>query len=70
MPTLELAPLVVLFGPNAAGKSNLREALLLRSRLMREPYASRRRSFLFSSERFQKLGQTNQCPGMAPNWQG
>jgi type I restriction enzyme R subunit len=37
---------------------------------LREPYASRRRSFLFSSERLQKLGQTNQCPCMAPNWQG
>ncbi len=31
---LELAPLVVLMGPNAAGKSNLLEALLLLSRLV------------------------------------
>jgi len=56
--------------PNAAGKSNLREALPLLSRLEREEYASRRRSFLFGRERFQKLGQTNQCPCMAPNRQG
>jgi predicted ATPase len=34
--TVELAPLVVLFGPNAAGKSNLLEALLLLSRLVGE----------------------------------
>lgn len=34
---IELAPLVVLFGPNAAGKSNLLEALLLLSRLVTEP---------------------------------
>ncbi len=34
--TVELAPLVVLFGPNAAGKSNLLEALLLLSRLVSE----------------------------------
>ena len=33
---VELAPLVVLFGPNAAGKSNLLEALLLLSRLVGE----------------------------------
>ena len=33
---LELAPLVVLMGPNAAGKSNLLEALLLLSRLTTE----------------------------------
>jgi len=33
---LELAPLVVLMGPNAAGKSNLLEALLLLSRLAME----------------------------------
>jgi predicted ATPase len=33
---LELAPLVVLMGPNAAGKSNLLEALLLLSRLATE----------------------------------
>lgn len=33
---LELAPLVVLMGPNAAGKSNLLEALLLLSRLVME----------------------------------
>jgi predicted ATPase len=33
---LELAPLVVLIGPNAAGKSNLLEALLLLSRLATE----------------------------------
>lgn len=33
---LELAPLVVLMGPNAAGKSNLLEALLLLSRLVTE----------------------------------
>ncbi len=70
MPALELAPLVVLFGPNAAGKSNLRDALLLLFRLLQEQSASRRRSFLFTSQRFQKLGQTNLCPCMAPNWQG
>ena len=34
--SVELAPLVVLFGPNAAGKSNLLEALLLLSRLVGE----------------------------------
>ncbi len=34
--TVDLAPLVVLFGPNAAGKSNLLEALLLLSRLVGE----------------------------------
>jgi predicted ATPase len=34
--TVELAPLVVLFGPNSAGKSNLLEALLLLSRLVGE----------------------------------
>jgi len=34
--TVELAPLVVFFGPNAAGKSNLLEALLLLSRLVGE----------------------------------
>lgn len=34
---IELAPLVVLFGPNAAGKSNLLEAVLLLSRLVTEP---------------------------------
>lgn len=33
---IELAPLVVLMGPNAAGKSNLLEALLLLSRLATE----------------------------------
>ena len=33
---LELAPLVVLMGPNASGKSNLLEALLLLSRLVTE----------------------------------
>lgn len=33
---IELAPLVVLMGPNAAGKSNLLEALLLLSRLTTE----------------------------------
>jgi len=33
---IELAPLVVLMGPNAAGKSNLLEALLLLSRLVTE----------------------------------
>jgi predicted ATPase len=33
---LELAPLVVLMGPNAAGKSNILEALLLLSRLVTE----------------------------------
>lgn len=33
---VELANLVVLFGPNAAGKSNLLEALVLLSRLVRE----------------------------------
>jgi predicted ATPase len=33
---IELAPLVVLIGPNAAGKSNLLEALLLLSRLATE----------------------------------
>ncbi len=33
---MELAPLVVLMGPNAAGKSNLLEALLLLSRLATE----------------------------------
>jgi energy-coupling factor transporter ATP-binding protein EcfA2 len=33
---LDLAPLVVLMGPNAAGKSNLLEALLLLSRLVTE----------------------------------
>jgi len=33
---IELAPLVVLMGPNAAGKSNLLEALLLLSRLAAE----------------------------------
>jgi predicted ATPase len=33
---IELAPLVVLMGPNAAGKSNLLEALLLLSRLANE----------------------------------
>lgn len=33
---LELTPLVVLMGPNAAGKSNLLEALLLLSRLVTE----------------------------------
>jgi predicted ATPase len=37
---LELAPLVVLMGPNAAGKSNLLEALLLLSRLATEPTLS------------------------------
>ncbi|MEB3317317.1 MAG: AAA family ATPase [Cyanobacteriota bacterium] len=34
--TVELSPLVVLFGPNAAGKSNLLEAILLLSRLVGE----------------------------------
>ena len=34
--TVEVAPLVVLFSPNAAGKSNLLEALLLLSRLVGE----------------------------------
>jgi len=34
--TVDLAPLVVLFGANAAGKSNLLEALLLLSRLVGE----------------------------------
>lgn len=34
---IELAPLVVLMGPNAAGKSNLLESLLLLSRLATEP---------------------------------
>lgn len=38
---IELAPLVVLIGPNAAGKSNLLEALLLLSRLATEPSLSR-----------------------------
>lgn len=33
---VDLAPLVVVFGPNAAGKSNLLEALVLLSRLVRE----------------------------------
>src|SRR6476469_9282428 len=33
---MELAPLVVLMGPNAAGKSNLLEAFLLLSRLVTE----------------------------------
>lgn len=33
---VELAPLTVVFGPNAAGKSNLLEALVLLSRLVRE----------------------------------
>lgn len=33
---VELAPLVVVFGPNAAGKSNLLESLVLLSRLVRE----------------------------------
>ncbi|HZF11962.1 MAG TPA: AAA family ATPase [Thermoanaerobaculia bacterium] len=37
---IELAPLVVLFGPNAAGKSNVLEALLLLSRLVTEPTLS------------------------------
>lgn len=34
--TVELAPLTVVFGPNAAGKSNLLEALLLLARLVGE----------------------------------
>jgi energy-coupling factor transporter ATP-binding protein EcfA2 len=34
---VELAPLVVVFGPNAAGKSNFLEALMLLARLVREP---------------------------------
>ncbi|MFN9621693.1 MAG: AAA family ATPase [Cyanobacteriota bacterium] len=34
--TVKLAPLVILFGPNAAGKSNLLEAILLLSRLVSE----------------------------------
>ena len=38
-------------------------------KMLREPYASRRRLFLFGGERLQKLVQTNQCPCMAPNWQ-
>ncbi|TVQ95487.1 MAG: hypothetical protein EA398_17660 [Deltaproteobacteria bacterium] len=33
---VHLAPLVVVFGPNAAGKSNLLEAMLLLSKLVRE----------------------------------
>ena len=33
---VELAPLTVVFGPNAAGKSNLLEALLLLARLVGE----------------------------------
>lgn len=33
---VELAPLVVVFGPNAAGKSNLLESLVLLSRLVQE----------------------------------
>ncbi len=34
--TVELAPLTVVFGPNAAGKSNLVEAMLLLARLVGE----------------------------------
>lgn len=37
---LRLAPLVVVFGPNAAGKSNLLEALMLLGRLVTERTAS------------------------------
>lgn len=38
--TVDLAPLVVIFGPNATGKSNLLEALLLASRLVTERTAA------------------------------
>lgn len=37
---LRLAPLVVVFGPNAVGKSNLLEALMLLGRLVTERVCS------------------------------